>query len=73
MTCKVPSNSACDSVILFREPLVFQFVLIASCTATEHHSKEPGPAFFAPLLQVFLDVDKILLRLSQKVSGHVPP
>jgi len=52
---------------------VFQFVPIASCTAIGHHSKEPGPAFFAPLLQIFIDVDKILLRLSQKMSGYVPP
>ena len=37
-----------------KEPLVFQFVPVASCRLIGHHWKEPGSIFFAPSLQVFI-------------------
>lgn len=44
------------------EPPVFWFVLPTSCPGTGHHWKEPGSVFFAPSLQVFIDVDEIPLK-----------
>jgi len=42
-----------------REPSVFQFVPIASGPVTAHRGKEPGSVFFAPSLQVFVQIKKI--------------
>jgi len=41
-------------------PPIFQFVSIASGLVTGHHWKEPGSGFFAPSLQLFMDIYKIL-------------
>lgn len=41
-----------------QQSLVFQLVPIASCSGTKHHWKEPGSIFFAPALQLFIDIDE---------------
>lgn len=50
---------------MFRQNILFWFVLIASGPVSGHHSEEPSSIILAPFLQVFIHIDKILLRLLQ--------
>lgn len=46
-----------------RQLTVFQFEPIASDLVTRYRRKEPGSIFFAPSIQMFINIDEMLLSL----------
>lgn len=57
------------------EPHAFQFVFIASGSATGHHWGEPGPVCFTPSLQIFIHPNKnsSLSLFFSRQSGPISP